>query len=95
MVTFLAISRHAPADCAARNEAAAEVFNEWVNMHAELEAKHGVKLVGTWDVHAEHLTVQVFEAPNSEAMIALSMEPVMLKQLHFNTCEIKIATTIE
>jgi uncharacterized protein with GYD domain len=95
MVTFLTISRHTPADCAAHNEAAAKAFGEWMSTHEALEAKHGIKMVGTWVVHGEHLTVQVFEAPNSEAMIAYSVEPVMVKMMNFNTVEAKIAMTIE
>jgi uncharacterized protein with GYD domain len=95
MVTFLIIGRHAPSDCAANNEAAAKVFGEWMNTHAELETKHGVKLIGSWVVHGEHLTVDVYEAPNSEAMMAYSMEPVMMKWLNFNTAEAKVAMTIE
>ncbi len=95
MVTFLVIGRHAPADCAAHNEAAAKAFGEWMSKRAELEAKHGLKMVGSWVVHGEHLTVDVIEAPNSDAMIAYSMEPEMEELLNFNTYEAKIAMTIE
>ena len=61
----------------------------------ELEAKHGVKTVGGWNVPSEHFTVQVFEAPTFEAMQAFSMEPEVMKVTSVDTMEIKVAMTLE
>ena len=46
-----------------------------VSKRTELEAKHGVKMVGSWGMPSEHLAFEVFEAPSYEAIQAYSMEP--------------------
>jgi hypothetical protein len=95
MVTSLVISRHTPDMCALYNEKSAKVYVEWMNKQKELEAKHGVKMVGGWNVPSEHFTVQVFEAPTFEAMQAYSMEPEVMKLSNVDTAEIKVAYTLE
>jgi uncharacterized protein with GYD domain len=61
----------------------------------ELLAKHGVKMVGGWNVHPEHLVVEVYEAPSFEAMQAFSMEPEMMSITNWQTMELKAAMTLE
>jgi hypothetical protein len=61
----------------------------------ELTKKHGVKIVGMWNVHSEHLTIQVVEAPSVEAFMAFSMEPSNMKLLSFETAEMKLVQTGE
>jgi hypothetical protein len=95
MVTFLSVARHTPEMCALYNEKSAKVYMEFMNKQQELEAKHGVKMVGGWNVPSEHLTVQVFEAPTFEAMQAYSMEPEVMKLSNVDTAEIKVAYTLE
>ena len=94
MVTFLAISRHTPANCALYNEKSAKIYAEFMSKQKELETKHGVKMVG-WNVPSEHLIVQVFEAPTFEAFQAFSMEPEVMKMSSVDTMEIKAAITLE
>jgi 4-hydroxy-3-methylbut-2-en-1-yl diphosphate synthase IspG/GcpE len=93
--TFLVISRDSPAECAMHNEKAAKIGVNWMSKHEELEAKHGVKMVGSWSVMPEHLNVLVFEAPSYEAMDAYGMEPEVLAQSMWNTMEFKVAMTLE
>ena len=95
MVTFLLISRHTAADCPAHNEKSRKSMAEYMSKAAELMAKHGVKMVGSWVVHPEHLGVQVFEAPSYEAMYAYGMEPEVMAMNVWHTMEIKVATTLE
>ncbi len=95
MLTFLVFTRHAPADCAVHNEASRKTLIEWYRKTKELEAKHGVNMVGGWNVHSEHLTVQVFEAPNFEAFQAYSREPEVMNKLNWSTSEVKVAMTLE
>jgi hypothetical protein len=84
MAIGLVITKHAPADCPAHSDDANEVNIEYLNKKAELLAKHGVKEVGAWVVHSEHFIVQVPEAPNLEAMLALSMEPENMNMMNWN-----------
>jgi hypothetical protein len=95
MVTVLVISRHTPDMCAFFNEAAAKIYMESWSKLKELEAKHGVKMVGGWNVHPEHLTIQVFEAPTFEAIQAFSMEPDVVKLTSVDTQEVKVAMTLD
>jgi hypothetical protein len=66
MVIFVGVSKHTPADCPVHNETNRKSMEEYMSKIGELEAKYGVKMVGSWTVHNEHWTVQVFEAPSFE-----------------------------
>lgn len=94
MVTFLMISRHAPADCPMNNEKVKKTYFALAEKIGELTKKHGVKDVGSWVAMPEHLIVWVFEAPTSEAFQKFLMEPDMMKWIANNTTEIKMAMTL-
>jgi len=95
MVTCLLVWRHTAADCPAHNEKSRKSMAEFMSKAAELDAKHGVKVVGSWVVHSEHLMVQVCEAPSFEAMQAFSMEPESMSLMNWSTMELKAAMTLE
>jgi hypothetical protein len=95
MVTVLVISRHTPDMCALFNKAAAKTYLDGWSKLKEFEAKHGVKMVGGWNVPSEHLTIQVFEAPTFEAIQAFSMEPEVMKLTSVDTQEVKVAMTLD
>jgi len=95
MLTFLVIARHTPADCALHNEKSAKIMNEYWTKTKELEAKHGVKMVGGWAVTPEHLSISVVEAPSFEAMQAYGMETAIAAMHNWQTVEIKPAITFE
>jgi hypothetical protein len=73
------------------NEASMKTLVEYMSKEAELLAKHGVTLVGSWGVSTEHLVVQVFEAPSFEAFQAYGMEPEVMVMSNWQTQEIKSA----
>jgi hypothetical protein len=60
-----------------------------------LMKKHDVKPLGGWVVSNEHLVMWVMEVPSLDTMQQFMMEPVMVRQMAFNTIEVKVATTIE
>ena len=95
MPTFLIISRHSAENCPLNNEKIKALTLELPDKLRGLEKKHGVKRVGAWTVIPEHLLVWVYEAPNSEALQKLSLEPELLKWMAFNTSEIKLAMSLE
>jgi hypothetical protein len=95
MLTFLTFWKHAATDCPIHNEKWRGPMAELDSKQDEIAAKHGVKIVGWWNVHSEHLVVEVFEAPSFEAFQAYLMEPEELNMLNFNTMEIKTAMTYE
>jgi hypothetical protein len=95
MPTFVVLSRHSPESCPMHNEKTAKIAADWMSKQEELNAKHGVKMVGSWHVHPEHLVFEVFEAPSYEAMDACLMEPEVMAMNTFCTNEVKVAMTFE
>ena len=95
MMTFVSVSKHTPADCPVTNERSRKSMAEYMSKAGELEAKHGVKMVGSWTVHSEHWTVQVFEAPSFEAFMAYSMEPEIMSVVNWQTMKLKVAMALE
>jgi uncharacterized protein with GYD domain len=95
MATFLAISKHAPDKCPMFNETTKRVYEKWYNSVAENYRKHGVKLIGGWTVHGEHLNFWVVDAPSLEALQALMMEPDILALSAIETMEFKVAMNME
>jgi hypothetical protein len=91
MLTFLSIITHTAADCLVHNESVRKVTFEATSKMEELAKKHGVKIVGGWNVHPKHLQVMVYEAPNFEAMLAWSAEPEIAKMIGFYTTTIDVA----
>jgi hypothetical protein len=68
MLTFLSVIKHTAADCLVHNEEIRKVTFEASSQMEELAKKHGIKIVGGWNVHPKHLQVMVYEAPSFEAM---------------------------
>jgi len=95
MPIFLLISRHSPESCPMFNEKARKVYVEWLSKLDERHKKHGVKNLGSWGVHSEHLTVMVVEAPSLNAIQKLSMEPETLALSAYETTEVKLAMGME
>jgi len=95
MPTFLLIHRHSPENCPMFNEKARKMTLQLVNKMEGLLKKHGIKMVGFWQVPMEHLMFEVYEAPSLEAFQKLSMEPEILAWTAYNTVEMKIAISIE
>lgn len=95
MPTFLLIERHPAADCPVNNERTRKIAIEAASKLEELAKKYGVKFVGQWTVHSEHLSVIVWEAPSFEAFYKLGMEPAIANWSNLTTIEIKVATTLE
>ena len=88
MPTFMLMSRHTAADCPLNNPEHLKVAAEgWPQMET-LAKKHGVKIIGTWTAHLGYLVVQVVEAPNFEAYMAMWMEPQLQTMLHASMNEI-------
>ncbi len=95
MATFLCISKHAPDKCPMFNETTKRVYAKWASSYAESYRKHGVKLVGAWTVHGEHVNVWVVDAPSLEAFQALNMEPEIQALSAIETMEFKMAANME
>ena len=92
---FLQTSKHTPESCPMHNEKAKKVFADLMAKMGPLAKKHGIKLVGSWTSVPEHLIVNVFDAPNMEALMRFAMEPEVMSWLAYNTTETRPVMIIE
>ena len=95
MAIIIAVSKHTPEICPANNKDHAKAIKEFSAKIGELTKKHGVKIVGMWIAMAEHAIIQVFEAPNFDAIQELSMEPEVDNLLRYNTTKYKMAVNFQ
>jgi hypothetical protein len=95
MPMFLLISRHSPENCPMFNEKARKAFMEYSTKLDGILKKHGVKMLGNWNVPTEHLSVIVFEAPSIEDFNKCGMEPAVLALSAYETYEVKLAIGME
>lgn len=77
------------------NEKAQKVYMEYYGKLDGILKKHGIKMLGTWSVPTEHLTVAVFEAPSVEAFNKCGMEPAVMALSAYETYEVKSALGME
>jgi hypothetical protein len=91
MLTFLSVIKHTAADCLTHNEEVRKVTFEAMSKFEELTKKHGIKVVGGWNVHPKHLQVMVYEAPSFEAMLTFSAEPPIAAMMNFYTEDFWVA----
>jgi hypothetical protein len=95
MTIILEIARHTAESCPGANEKARKVVLEVFGNMEVLLKKHGVKVIGGWNVHPEHLTIMVYEAPSFEAFQKFRMEPEIDRLSYYQTSEYKIAMSAE
>ena len=93
MATFLMISRHTPAKCPMFNETTRKAYVEW--FAKQPFNQQGLKLDGGWTVPNEHQSFFVVEAPSSEVLLQVSMQPEVVGMLASETIEVKPAVGME
>jgi uncharacterized protein with GYD domain len=92
---FLQISKHSPESCPIHNETTKKVLTDLTAKTDQLTKKYGIKVIGSWVSVPDHLIVMVFDAPNMEAMLKISMEPEMMAWIGYTTSELKPVMTLE
>ncbi len=92
---FLSIISHTAADCLAHNEEVRKVTLEAAMQLDELTRKHGIKIVGSWNVPSKHFQVVVYDAPSYEALMAWAMEPPIEKMSNYYMTDVYPAQTME
>jgi hypothetical protein len=89
------LEKHTAADCPVGNEKALKASMALTAKMPELLKKYGIKPIGMWSVHNEHLNVAVWDAPSVEAVEKMGMEPEVLAWRCFSTAEVKVAAPME
>lgn len=92
---MMQISKHSPESCPIVDDSNKKVTAAMLQKMDSLLAKHGVKLAGSWTDFPAHLIYNIYETPNMEALVKLSMEPEMMAWLRFNLVESKIVLTLQ
>lgn len=95
MATVLVIERHTAADCPVGNEKALKANNAIMAKMPELMKKYGIKPIGMWIVHSEHMGVYAYDVPSMDAVNGLEQEPEMMAWRCFATAEYKLAVPME
>lgn len=80
---FMMIATHSPESCPAIHPQFRAATLAWFEQIESLYKKYGMKSLGFWNDHPGHTVYSVFEAPNLEAVMGLSMEPVYHAMLGF------------
>jgi hypothetical protein len=95
MPVFLLISRHSSENCPVFNEKARKAYTEYLSKRDGLLKKHGIKMLGWWNVHLEHLIFSVLEIPSLDAFHKFTREPEFMALTAYSTYELKMASTLE
>jgi hypothetical protein len=95
MPIFLLTLRHTPENCPMFNEKAKKAYVEFFEKQGGLLKKHGIKTLGGWNVHTEHLSISVLEAPSLDVFNKFGMEPEVLALSAYETYEIRLVQSME
>ncbi len=95
MPLFMQTSRHNPESCPFHNEAAKKANADLNAKWDELSKKYNVKTVGMWISEPDHSLVAIYDAPNFEALLKMSMEPETMMWGTYNISEMKPVFTVE
>jgi hypothetical protein len=79
------VAKHSPEVCPAYNDKYRAVTLKWFESAEANCAKFGVKMIGFWTDHPNHLVFMLFDAPSMEAMIGLSMTPETMAMMAFQS----------
>jgi hypothetical protein len=95
IMDIMQISRHTPEACPMVNVNNKKVTAALLPKLESLAAKHGVKFVASWTDFPAHIIYQIYETPNMEAFLTLSMEPEMMAWLGFNEVKTKVVLSLQ
>jgi hypothetical protein len=90
----LLISKHSSENCPMFNEKARKMYMEYLSKRDGLLKKHGIKMLGWWNAHLEHLIISVLDIPSLEAFQKFTMEPEFLALTAYATYELKMVNTL-
>jgi uncharacterized protein with GYD domain len=92
---FLMVSKHSPESCPMNNEKVKKITAVGMEKMQQVSKKLGIKTVGSWVSMPEHLMIAVFDAPNFETMMKVSMEPEVMSLMSYSTTELHPVSTLE
>jgi hypothetical protein len=85
---FMMVATHSPESCPALNPKFRAATLTWFEKIDALSQKYGIKNIGFWNDHPGHTVYNVFDAPNLDAVMGLSMEPEYHAMLGFQTMRV-------
>ncbi len=79
------VAKHSPEVCPAYNDKYKAVTLKWFESADRLCAKFGIKMVGFWTDHPNHHVFMLFDTPNMDALMGMSMQPEVVAMMAFQT----------
>ena len=95
MVSIILFEKHTAADCSVGNEKALKASIAVKAKLPELYNKYGIKFIGAWAIHPQHLVVYIFDAPSMEAIQRIELEPEVMNWRCFTTADYQLAAPME
>jgi hypothetical protein len=95
MPLFLQTSKHNPESCPFHNKVVKKATADLMAKWDELGKKYNVKTIGMWVSEPEHFLVVVYDAPNWEALMKMSMEPEPFTWGWYNISEMRQVFGVE
>jgi hypothetical protein len=87
--------RHTAESCPVGNEKSLKAQMAYVAKLPEFGKKYGVKMIGGWVIHPQHLGIYVFEAQSVDFVQKFEREPEVMAWRCFTTVDYQMATSVE
>jgi hypothetical protein len=88
MTLFMMVGKHTAESCPAHHPQYKAATLAWFEQIEALSKKYGIKQIGFWNDHPAHMVYSVFDAPNFDAVMGLSMEPVYMAMYGFQAMRV-------
>ncbi len=92
---ILQISRHSPDSCMLFNEQSRNMTVKLLKEMNGILAKHGVKLIGSWNDISAHEIFNVYDVPSMESFIKMTQEPDMMAWLSAHRVQNRVVLSLE
>ena len=66
---YIQTAKHSPDSCPRHNAAMKKIYLDFNTKLGALLKKYGIKVVGSWVITQEHVSVMIFDAPDPTAMM--------------------------
>jgi hypothetical protein len=87
---IMQITRHNAEVCPSFHEQNKQSTVALLQRFPALLEKYGIKIVGIWNDHPGHSVYNIYDIPDMQTFMGLSMEPEMVAWLAYNTGETKV-----
>ncbi len=91
----ISFERHTAESCPMGNERSLKAQMAYVAKLPEFGKKYGVKMIGGWVIHPQHLGIYVFDMPSMDIIQLFEREPEVMAWRCFTTVDYQMALSVE